>query len=146
MTSPSPAPKLPAAAPAPVWGVLLILVVTRIGSSPAKYRVLGHLNLVTVGQIEISSILRSDHGVELWRQLWCAEGSCGLATLGTGGHVRRDCNRICGLAFQEQSVGETFIALGTGDRRGDWQSDRPGAIRGRRGLFGLLGLLLPLGV
>lgn len=55
MTTPPPAPKLPAAAPAPIWGVLLILVVLGLDQA-SKYWVLNHLNLLTIGKIEISPI------------------------------------------------------------------------------------------
>jgi signal peptidase II len=55
MTQPSPAPKLTAAAPAPLWGVLLIMVVLGLDQA-SKYWVLNHLDLLTLGKIELSSI------------------------------------------------------------------------------------------
>ena len=55
MTSPSPAAKLPAAAPSPMWGVMLIMVVLGLDQA-SKYWVLNHLDLLTLGKIELSSI------------------------------------------------------------------------------------------
>ena len=55
MTTPPSASKLPAAAPAPIWGIVLILVILSLDQA-SKYWVLNHLDLLTIGKIEISPI------------------------------------------------------------------------------------------
>lgn len=55
MNAPSPAAKPYAPAPAPIWGVLLILIVIFLDQL-SKYWVLNHLDLLTIGKIEISGI------------------------------------------------------------------------------------------